>query len=44
MWVCTLTEHKSGVWASDFSPTGHYLVTGGDDHRVVLWRYREVDE
>jgi WD40 repeat protein len=43
MWVCTLRENKSYIWASGFSPTGQYLVVGGQN-RVALWRYREVDE
>jgi WD40 repeat protein len=43
-WVCTLTGHSSYVWASDFSPIGHHLVTGGGDGRIMLWRYREVDD
>jgi hypothetical protein len=44
MWVCMLTENKSDVWKSDFGPAGQYLVTGGWNHPIVLWRYREVDE
>jgi WD40 repeat protein len=43
-WVCSLTRHTAFVGASDFSPIGDYLVTGGGDGRVVLWKYREVEE
>jgi WD40 repeat protein len=39
-WVCrqTLTDHKSTAWAAAFSPTGHYLVSVGDDQRVIVYK------
>jgi len=29
--------HTAPVWASVWSPDGHYLATGGGDHSVMVW-------
>jgi WD40 repeat protein len=42
-WVCTLKAHTNYVWGADFSPAGHYIVSGGGDCRVRLWRYELVE-
>ncbi len=33
----TISAHKGGTWALDFSPTGQQLVSGGWDQMVRLW-------
>jgi WD40 repeat protein len=44
LWVCTLKGHTAGVQEADFSPAGCYLVTGSNDSRVILWKYREMNQ
>jgi WD40 repeat protein len=38
-WECTLRGHGGRIWVADFSPTGQYLVSGGRDSLLRLWRY-----
>jgi WD40 repeat protein len=38
-WQCTLQGHNNEfLVATDFSPDGRHLVTGGQDSRVLLWK------
>ena len=39
-WVCeaTLTGHGSTVWQADFDATGQFIVSVGDDKKVIVWR------
>ena len=41
-WVCTLKGHVQRVLVADFSPIGHYLISGGRDRLLRLWRYELV--
>ncbi|KAJ1500759.1 hypothetical protein HMI56_003636 [Coelomomyces lativittatus] len=40
-WICTFGKtsagHRSSIVSCQLSPSGLYLITGGEDHRVVLW-------
>lgn len=38
-WVCTLKGHLQRVLVTDFSPAGRYLISGGRDRLLRLWRY-----
>ena len=42
-WLCTLKGHSQPVWGAAFSPVGHYIVSGGFDSRVTLWKYEMVE-
>ena len=33
--------HQQSVWAIASDPTGHYLVSGSDDHTVRIWNVEE---
>jgi WD40 repeat protein len=33
----TLQGHEGPIWAMKFSPNGHYLATGGQDTKVIIW-------
>ncbi|MBA2748214.1 MAG: WD40 repeat domain-containing protein, partial [Tatlockia sp.] len=33
----TLQGHTSRVWSVAFSPNGHNLASGGDDHAAIIW-------
>lgn len=41
-WVCTLKGHVTDVWTVDFSPVGHYIVSGSADGLIRLWRYETL--
>lgn len=36
-YIQTLHFHRGAVWTMKFSPSGHYLASGGQDGRVVVW-------
>jgi cytochrome c len=38
----TLIEHNAAVNVAEFSPDGHWLATGGDDHQVLVWRVADL--
>lgn len=40
-WVCvqTLSQHSSTVWSIAFDPSGEYMVSGGDDNAVIVWKF-----
>ena len=35
--IHNLTEHKKGVWKSDYSPISQLFVSGGNDNQIILW-------
>ena len=37
----TLAHHSKGIMALAFHPSGQYLMTGGRDKVVAIWRYPE---
>jgi WD40 repeat protein len=41
-WQCTLQGHQEVVMATDSSPDGHHLATGGEDCLVRVWRYEQA--
>lgn len=34
--------HDGPVWVMKFSPNGHYLATGGQDAKVIIWCVAEI--
>lgn len=42
-WTCrqTLADHSSTVWKCDFSPCGNFLVSVGEDLRIIIYRRHE---
>jgi WD40 repeat protein len=34
--------HDGPVWSMKFSPNGHYLATGGQDAKVIVWCVAEI--
>ena len=37
----TLQGHVKGIMALDFSPCGHLLASGSEDHAARLWELRK---
>lgn len=39
-WTCrqTLSNHSSTVWSSVFSPCGNYILTVGEDMRILIYK------
>ena len=38
-WICsyTILGHESTVWSIDFDPTEKYLLSVGDDMKMMIW-------
>eukprot|EP01037_Dinobryon_pediforme_P030411 gene30411-34481_t len=34
--------HDGPVWVMKFAPNGHYLATGGQDAKVIIWCVAEI--
>jgi WD40 repeat protein len=41
--VVHITAHHGPITVLTVSPGGEYVVTGGEDRRVVVWTTKETD-